>query len=132
MTTIQEGVGDNESLWVGENYGQIWASERSLWSKSRRWFGIDKNRGEETGCEAAAIIRGERGCWRRGRGGRDGVKGQYIDGMFVGGKRAVMPTCLRQLLRVMPVLVLMSSRSFLVPLDSFLPRTSRTKASSKA
>ena len=43
-----------------------------------------------------------------------------------------VPTCLRQLLRVMPVLVLISSRSFLVPLDSFLPSTSRTKASSKA
>lgn len=50
---------------------------------------------------------------------------------YMGSGVCVEPTCLRQLLRVIPVLVLMSSRSFLVPLDSFLPKTSRTKASSK-
>lgn len=62
-------------------------------------------------------------------GGEAGTKGTAQRG---GLQMGAAPTCLRQLLRVMPVLVLISSRSFLVPLDSFLPSTSRTKASSKA
>lgn len=41
-------------------------------------------------------------------------------------------TCRLQLFSVTPVLALISSRSFFVPLESFFPKTSRTNASSKA